>query len=91
MGVLLRKPSHAGIVVPRPEVVRPALYIEILAAVPKWVRVGAHAVFFVAESVVVVGLRLCSGSAAGSPQAATPPGGMFLWMILIGYASSAYR
>ena len=56
MGVLLRKPSHAGIVVPRPEVVRPALYIEILAAVPKWVRVGAHAVFFVAESVVGVGL-----------------------------------
>ena len=52
--VLLRESSHAGIIIPRTEVVRPALYIEILAAVPKWVRVGAHAVFFVAESVVII-------------------------------------
>ena len=55
VGVLLRKPSHARIVVPRPEIIRPALHIEILAAVSEWVGVGSHAVFLVAEGVVVVG------------------------------------
>ena len=55
MGVLLRKPSHARIVVPRPEIVRPALYIEILAAITERIRVRADTVFLVAEGVVVVG------------------------------------
>ena len=63
MRVLLRKSSDARVIVPRTEVVRPALYIEIFSAVTEGVGVGTHAVFFVAESIVVVGLRLRSGGA----------------------------
>ena len=80
MGVLLRKPSHAGVIISCPEVVRPALYIEVFSAVAEGVGVGAHAVFFVAEGIVVVGFRLRSGSIAGSPRAAMPPGN---WIIVI--------
>ena len=57
--VLLRKPSHAGIIVPRTEIVRPALYIEIFSAVTEGVGVGADAVFFVAEGVVGLPGRRC--------------------------------
>ncbi len=74
MGVLLRKPSHAGIIIPRTEIVRSALYIKILATITERIRVRADAVFFVAESVVGVGFGLRSGSAAGAPRAAMPPG-----------------
>ena len=56
MRILLRESSHAGIVVPRPEIIRPALYVKILTAIAKRVGVGADTVFFVAESVVGVGL-----------------------------------
>ena len=62
-----------------------------LCNIAEQVGVGADTVFFVAEGVVGVGFGLRSGGAAGSPRAAMPPGGMFLWMILIGYTSSAYR
>ena len=62
MGVLLRKPSDTRIIVPRPEIIRSALYIEVFATIAEGVGVGSHAVFFIAEGVVIVGLRLCSGS-----------------------------
>ena len=53
-GILLRKPSHARVIVPRTEVIRPALYIKVFAAIPKRVGVGADAILLVAEGVVGV-------------------------------------
>ena len=70
MGVLLRKSSYTRVIISRPEIIRPALYIKVFAAVAEGVGVGADAVFFVAEGVVGVGFCLCSGGAAGSPRAA---------------------
>ena len=49
-------PDHTAKVhsffVPRTEVIRPALYIEVFPAVAEGVRVSADTVFFVAEGVV---------------------------------------
>ena len=80
MGVFLRESSDARVVVPRTKIVRSALYIEVFATVAERVGVGADTVFFVAEGVVGVGLCLRTGSVAGSPRAAKPPGN---WIIVI--------
>ncbi len=76
--LIILLPDHTAKVhsffVPRPEIIRPAFYIEVFSAIPERVRVGAATVFLVAEGVVVVGFRLRSGGAAGSPRAAMPPG-----------------
>ena len=74
MGVLLRESSDAGVVISCAEIIRPAFNVEVFSAVAERVGVGSHTVFLVAEGVVVVGLRLRSGSAAGAPRAAMPPG-----------------
>ena len=80
MRVLLRKSSDARVIIPCPEIIRPALYVEIFSAIAERVGIGADTVFLVAEGVVVVGFCLCSGGAAGSPRAAKPPGN---WIIVI--------
>ena len=49
-------PDHTAKVhsffVPRTEIIRPALYIEVFPAVAERVGVGSYAVFLVAEGVV---------------------------------------
>ena len=79
MGVLLRESSHAGIIISRTEIVRSALYIEILATVTERVGVGSHAVFFVAEGIVIVGFGVFS----------TPPGGCagrcYIFLSIVGF------
>ena len=57
MRVFLRKPSRARVVVPRPEVIRPALAVVILAAVAEGVQVVDAGLVLDAEGVVEVRFR----------------------------------
>ena len=79
MRVLLHKPSHAGVIVSRPEIVRPALYIKVFAAVAERIRVRADAVLLIAEGVVIVGFGVFS----------TPPGGCagrcYIFLSIVGF------
>ena len=78
MGVLLRKPSHAGVVISCAEIIRAALYIEVFSAVTERVGVGTDTVFLVAESVVVVGLCLRTGGADKAHHVAVGVEGIIL-------------